>query len=212
MVATVWRRADHVEMPWRNGGGSTLEVARWPREAGLEDFDWRLSFARVGSSGPFSAFPGVDRVLTLVRGDGMRLTLGPGEDEDGRSARAAGSDGPSGRVVDLPLFEPFAFPGETTVSAEVGAPTLDVNVMTRRARVTAHVVSHRLSHEPRRVDPVTATVLLAVLDGRADLGPGEPTLEELDVAALDAPVDLTGTGVVQIVTLTAAGSGGVPSA
>ncbi|SFQ22142.1 HutD protein [Ectopseudomonas toyotomiensis] len=33
-------------MPWKNGGGETLELAIAPAGAGLEDFAWRISSAR----------------------------------------------------------------------------------------------------------------------------------------------------------------------
>ena len=51
--------------PWKNGGGETAEIAVSPAGAGFDDFDWRISTAIVAQSGPFSGFPGVDRVLTL---------------------------------------------------------------------------------------------------------------------------------------------------
>ena len=53
-------------MPWKNGGGETLELAIAPAGAGLEDFAWRISSARVGAAGPFSACAGVDRSLALL--------------------------------------------------------------------------------------------------------------------------------------------------
>ena len=46
--------------PWKNGGGSTTEIAVWPNGAGLDEFDWRISLATITQSGPFSFFPGID--------------------------------------------------------------------------------------------------------------------------------------------------------
>ncbi|MCB1627229.1 MAG: HutD family protein [Xanthomonadales bacterium] len=60
-------------MPWKNGGGSTTELACWPPGAGLAEFDWRISIARIEANGPFSAFDGIDRVLVLLDGPGMTL-------------------------------------------------------------------------------------------------------------------------------------------
>ena len=54
-------------MPWKNGGGETAEIAVSPPGAALDDFDWRLSMARVETDGPFSAFPGIDRTLVDPR-------------------------------------------------------------------------------------------------------------------------------------------------
>ncbi|CAI0832056.1 Various environmental stresses-induced protein [Serratia proteamaculans] len=57
--------------PWRNGGGETREIASWP--LGAQDFDWRASIATIAQDGPFSAFSGIDRSITLLEGDGVRL-------------------------------------------------------------------------------------------------------------------------------------------
>ena len=61
--------------PWKNGGGSTTEIAIAPLGAGFDDFDWRISLATITASGPFSSFPGIDRSLMLVDGDSVQLTL-----------------------------------------------------------------------------------------------------------------------------------------
>ncbi|MDQ1834834.1 HutD/Ves family protein [Massilia scottii] len=104
--------------PWKNGGGSTTEIAVSPPQAGLDTFDWRISLATIASSGPFSVFPGIDRTLALVDGPGVTLDI------DGDSRFVLGEDEP---VVE--------FAGESQLIATVGAqPTTDFNVMTRRAR------------------------------------------------------------------------------
>jgi environmental stress-induced protein Ves len=53
---------------WKNGAGTTREIAVEPAGAGTDDFDWRLSLAEVDRDAPFSAFPGVDRCIVLLRG------------------------------------------------------------------------------------------------------------------------------------------------
>ena len=65
--------AGHVRMPWRNGGGETLEIAADPADAGSTAFRWRVSVATVEHDGPFSRFPGVARTLVLLDGAGLRL-------------------------------------------------------------------------------------------------------------------------------------------
>jgi uncharacterized protein len=103
--------------PWKNGGGSTTEIAISPAGAGFEDFDWRISLATISSDGPFSVFPGIDRTLALVDGPGVHLEF------DG-DRRFILSD-------EDPVFE---FRGESEVDATLnGEPTTDFNVMTRRA-------------------------------------------------------------------------------
>ena len=59
--------------PWKNGGGVTREIVCSPPGAGMEGFDWRVSIATIDKPGPFSAFAGVDRVIMLLDGTGVRL-------------------------------------------------------------------------------------------------------------------------------------------
>jgi environmental stress-induced protein Ves len=109
------RSRDYRQVAWRNGGGVTAEIAVVP-DAG--EFDWRVSMAEVASDGAFSVFPGVDRVLTVIAGDGLTLEI------DGRPA--------------APGHEPFAFPGDVPCFARLTAgPITDLNVMTRRGRCRA---------------------------------------------------------------------------
>src|SRR4029077_9426905 len=70
------RAGDCKTTPWKNGGGSTTEIATGPAGASLEAFDWRVSMARVTSDGPFSDFASVDRTLAVVKGNGLVLTTG----------------------------------------------------------------------------------------------------------------------------------------
>ena len=104
--------------PWKNGGGSTTELAIAPPGASLGKFDWRISLATIAASGPFSQFGGVDRSLALVDGPGVYLEI----DEQERFAL----------TDDAPLVE---FAGESHVIATLAAgPSTDFNVMTRRDR------------------------------------------------------------------------------
>lgn len=65
------RRAEYSEMPWRNGGGVTFEIARQPHTG--DEFDWRLSLALIERGGPFSSFAGYRRAIALVSGSGCVL-------------------------------------------------------------------------------------------------------------------------------------------
>jgi hypothetical protein len=112
------RASDCKTTPWKNGGGSTAEIAIGPVGASLEAFDWRVSMARVASDGPFSDFPGIDRTLAVVKGDGLVLTIG----DDTPVTLASGSN-------------PVSFSGDTPTSARLTAGEIvDLNVMTRRDR------------------------------------------------------------------------------
>lgn len=101
-------------VPWKNGGGSTTEIAIGPLDAGFEDFEWRVSLATIEKDGAFSLFPGVDRTLALVEGHGMSLEI------DGEPTLVTQTD---------PVV---AFDGSSVVMAKLsrGAST-DFNVMTR---------------------------------------------------------------------------------
>lgn len=116
---------DARRVPWKNGRGVTEELALWPEHAAFErgDFTWRISRARVDETGPFSPFPGFDRVLVVTRGAGLVLRHG---------ARGA-------RVKVRPC-EPYAFSGDDETTAElVQGPVADFNVFTRRGSVRADV-------------------------------------------------------------------------
>lgn len=119
-----FRRADLLAQPWKNGGGVTTELACLPVGANMAQFDWRVSIAHIASSGPFSAFPGIDRVITLLEGSGVTL------------------HSPGGHIrhrLDTPL-QPFAFDGGAEVAAELLGPDChDFNVMTRRAACSSQV-------------------------------------------------------------------------
>ena len=115
----ILRASDYKVMPWKNGGGETAEIAVSPHGAGLADFDWRVSMARVDGDGPFSSFPGIDRTLAILEGAGIVLSV---EDEE-----------PARLTLDS---EPHAFPADIATSAQLIAGTvIDFNVMSRRGKI-----------------------------------------------------------------------------
>lgn len=68
-------------MPWKNGGGTTTELASSSDQNGaLDSFIWRISIANVASDGPFSKFEGYDRILTMIKGNGMQLHCADADD------------------------------------------------------------------------------------------------------------------------------------
>ncbi|MFF4831147.1 HutD family protein [Streptomyces sp. NPDC001315] len=122
--------AGRAAVAWKNGGGVTREIAASPPGAGMDAFAWRVSLAEVAADGPFSAFPEVERTLTLVEGAGMDLTVG------GRR-----------RLVDT-RYVPQDFPGDVPTDCRLlGGPVVNFNVMWRRgaAAPTVAVVRGRLS-------------------------------------------------------------------
>ncbi len=101
-------------MPWKNGGGTTLELAVDPPGATLDTgFRWRISSAEVGSSGPFSPFPGLERWLLLLEGAGFEIDFG---------AR--------GRVAVTEPLAPLRFSGDWPATATLlDGPCRDFNLM-----------------------------------------------------------------------------------
>jgi environmental stress-induced protein Ves len=74
------RRASFTAVPWKNGGGITHEAMRVPADG--DPFLWRVSVAHIDSSGPFSDFAGYSRSMVLLRGAGLTLKFGNGEQRD----------------------------------------------------------------------------------------------------------------------------------
>ncbi|WP_329247751.1 HutD family protein [Streptomyces sp. NBC_01478] len=163
-------------VPWKNGGGVTREIAAWPEGAGMDDFAWRVSLAEVAADGPFSAFPDVDRTLTLVEGAGMDLTVG--------GAR---------HLVDT-RYVPRDFRGDVPTDCRLlDGPVVNLNVMWRRGAgattPTVAVVRGRLR--------VGAGALVVALDGTADVA--GVTLQPYDAVQLggaEAPLHTHGRSAV----------------
>lgn len=65
--------AEHVPpQAWRNGGGQTRELLAWPN---AENWQLRISRADIEKSGPFSAFPGIERWFAVLTGNGVVLHM-----------------------------------------------------------------------------------------------------------------------------------------
>lgn len=140
--------------PWRNKGGVTRELASHPKAASSQDgaWDWRVSIAEVSKAGQFSAFPGMDRVLTVVDGELLLLTVD-------------GSEHP------LEKYRPFRFPGDADVTGAL--PTGDIrglNVITRNGAFKGYTSIIELSK--KRAHPVFEGQLGILLQGQATVSPG----------------------------------------
>ncbi|MEV8022814.1 HutD family protein [Streptomyces sp. NPDC086554] len=199
MGGEILRWSAYRSMPWKNGGGMTREVASGAVEAPLasaepaDGFDWRVSIADVDAGGSFSSFPGIDRVITLVEGEGMVLTVD-------------GTPQPVG-----PL-SPFAFSGDAVTDCRLEAGAVrDMNVMTRRGRATAQVrivtVAAAQAAEMPCAEGETLLVMAAT-EGIAVGGPDgrETALGRLDFVRHEGPGALTlgGDGTVAEIRVTAA--------
>nr|WP_284508144.1 MULTISPECIES: HutD family protein [unclassified Caballeronia] len=161
MNVTIIRADSLTPTPWKNGGGITREIAAGPQGVSLDAFAWRLSLADVASDGAFSKFEGVDRVLVLLDGAGMRLTEAHG----------------NVHVLDAPLAI-ARFAGETPIHATLLAgPTRDFNLMVRRDRARATVNAGRASCSLAFEHDVT---FLFCVQGRLDIKFADDTCHTLE--------------------------------
>ncbi|KRE81051.1 HutD/Ves family protein [Arthrobacter sp. Soil762] len=140
--------------PWRNGGGVTRELASHPKAASAQDgaWDWRVSIADVSKAGDFSAFPGMERVLTVIDGELLLLTV-------------------DGAEHPLEKYRPFRFSGEA--AAHGALPTGDIrdlNVITRTGSFKGFTSIIELSK--KRAHPVFEGQLAVLLQGQATVSAG----------------------------------------
>lgn len=162
--------SDYRRMPWKNGGGTTTELAVFPASAELdgEQFLWRISIADIAVNGPFSRFPGYDRTIMLIDGEGMVL--------EGR---------PEGPIELRRQFEPQSFAGDLQVTARlVGGPAKDFNLMVRRGEVEGSLTVERLQQSRSFLPPPNGWLVLHVLNGNlveADQGETLIAMEETTV-------------------------------
>jgi environmental stress-induced protein Ves len=108
---TVLSPAGYRRMPWKNGGGVTVDIA-------FDGEVWRFSRTPITTAGPFSDYTGYDRLQVLVAGRGLVLETPDGE-------------------IDLRQpFQPARFAGETPITSRLEAgPVEVVNLLGDRALV-----------------------------------------------------------------------------
>lgn len=178
--------AGRAPAPWKNGGGVTREIVASPGRGG--GFDWRVSLADVTEDGPFSAFPGVDRILTVVEGAGMDLMV------DGEH-----------HIVDEPYW-PHGFPGDVETGGRLLAgPVVNLNVMYRRdlVRAEAAVVRGTL----RLTAPEGGAVVAVALEDSAVIDGTDTVLGRYDAVSLHgrASCVLRTNGYAALITLSGPG-------
>ena len=160
----------YLRMPWRNGHGETAQVAISPAAATLDDFDWRVSMARIDDDGPFSIFAQTDRTLVVLRGEGLRLSL------DGATP------------VELTRSsEPLAFSGAVAAHATlIGGAVIDLNVMTRRGRYTHSMRSLRIANRLElNMNATLALLVCADNDVQVQVNARTVSLNPLDSLLVD---------------------------
>lgn len=152
---------------WKNGLGWTREIIRVPES---DAWHWRLSIAEIERDAAFSVFPGVDRELVLVRGNGLRLRFGDG--------RCVTLEPPHGKL---------RFRGEDDVYGElVDGLTHDFNLMWRRDAVRAELFHRPLVGPMLFFAEPGVSWAIHLLAGQAafDVADGLPALWTGDTAFL----------------------------
>ncbi|WP_024818197.1 HutD/Ves family protein [Arthrobacter sp. 31Y] len=168
------RFADVRPEPWRNGGGVTRELASHPKAASAQDgaWDWRVSIADVAKAGEFSTFPGMERVITIIDGELLLLTV-------------------DGAEHPLEKYRPFRFSGEAASSATLPTGDIrDLNVIARAGAFKGYTSIVEISK--KRAHPVFEGQLAVLLEGKATVAPGAAADEESDA---DSPAPSVGEPV-----------------
>jgi environmental stress-induced protein Ves len=157
-------------MPWKNGGGETIEIAVAPDKASLETFDWRISRALIRSHGPFSSFPGVDRTIVAIEGAGIFLHF-----DNTEPLRLSPGD------------SPLPFAGEMNVESRmIGGEVMDLNVMTRRGRFRHRLRTLEIDRPFEIATPVNGvTAIVAAESVVVQKGEIEIALQRNDAALFD---------------------------
>ncbi len=127
---------------WRNCGGETREIVSYP--PGESEFQWRVSIATIATDGDFSAFPGVDRIITLL----------DGEVDLYRDKQLCQR---------LSVNQPYSFRGEEPIHARLPAGVShDFNIMARRGSHVPDAATTTAAFSP----PVEAGGVVMVLNGQ----------------------------------------------
>lgn len=164
---TLFRHSDFREGRWRNGRGVSWDIAS---DRTGEAFDWRLAIARIDSDVPFSHYPGIDRIFTLIDGAGLSLDV-------------AGA----GQLPVPERFVPTHFSGDADCRCTLAdGPCRALNLFLRRAALGAQVIIHdgggsvAVGH--------SGDTLLFVLRGTARIGDAALDLE--DAVQISGPAQI----------------------
>jgi environmental stress-induced protein Ves len=157
-------QADYRIMNWKNGKGKTAEIAIMPPGADLTSFVWRLSSARMDTECEFSRFPGYQRILTLIDGEGIELQR----------------RNPPQETILLKKGEIFEFSGDEEVLGGLPFGSIeDLNLIFNPAQVQASFHRISLSRKSRSFQLDGVLALLFGVSGatvKLEFFPGEQKL------------------------------------
>ena len=147
------------KMPWKNGGGVTMEIAIFPETAQLDllNFDWRVSIVAIDTDGPFSQFPNYDRQLVVWSGEALEIN-----------------------GISRPPLQVLEFSGEQKAEAKLAAGAVkDFGVIFKRGCVNSKMEVLALVEEERLQKEINGVCF--VLCARGELRVGEFYLNPGDV-------------------------------
>jgi len=143
-------------MPWASGDGSTTELYVSPNGSSLTDASahWRISMARVEKQeDDFSLLPSYRRIITLVEGQGFRLT------------------GNQGTNIEVTPGVIYHFSGAEKIKSKLlGGPCLDLNFMYQADKVIGSLAFLEQAapiHASITTRSSKETVILVCLKGQA---------------------------------------------
>jgi environmental stress-induced protein Ves len=145
--------AQFKSQPWKNGGGSTLELYKYPQH---ENYDIRLSIATVSSSGPFSKFPGYLRAIIQLEGEPMKL-----RHPEMNQAKT------------LERYAPYFFDGEALTDCVVTETARDFNVIYKKNCLVETCVIDLEPGAVRKILGSAVKTFVFCLRGHFMLGNGE---------------------------------------
>ena len=176
------RSADRDPTPWKNGLGSTTEIASSPAGAGLDDFEWRVSIATIAADSVFSTFDGIDRWLMPLSDGGLVLLDDGTRREPGR-------------------YDVLGFRGEAAVSAiEVSGETRDLNLMVRRGIRSGSLEKGAVAGSALLTTDEDTELVVVILDGTLDL-PEPMAAGDALVLGPDDFLMLSGMATIAVATI-----------
>lgn len=150
-----YRANDYHAVAWKNGLGTTREITDSANSVSNADFIWRLSLPEITTSGAFSHFKGVDRLLLLIDGGGLELRCGQHD----------------ATLLNAPLDAVYFSGDDVTESYLHNGPVQVFNIMGAREKVRFSTSILTLGTAPLQHHPAAnSTTLLYCLKGHCEVG------------------------------------------
>lgn len=169
MSVEVVRFAQLPSTPWKNGLGTTTQLAIHPSGADANTFEWRISIAALTGTAPFSSFADVERCLAMLAGEVTLL----------RATQAA--------IKLTPASPPLTFAGTEPITGRVETDdALDLNLMYRPSRWHGALRKIALRESVRLADDVTMLCALEPL--QVEVEGLEISLDRFDLLRANAVI------------------------